>query len=79
MVCELCLNKIIFLNLAKNKKVNILGYIKMKRFCIKDTIKGDKGQSTKWEMIIADIYLTKDIHSDYVSILYKSIRKKGNP
>lgn len=53
----------------------------MKMFCIKDTIKGKKRQSTEWEMIIAAYiyrYLTKDLYSDYINIFYKSIRERGN-
>lgn len=29
----------------------------MRRFCIKDTIKGKKRQSTEWEMVIA-VYIS---------------------
>lgn len=39
----------------------------MKKFCIKDTIKGKKRQSTEWKIIIAT-YISDKVH---ISRLYK--------
>lgn len=65
----------IFLNRTENikKKIDKLYYIKIRNFCSwKVTIKRVIRQATEWEMVFADICLTKDLYIKYIKNFYKS-------